>query len=76
MAQPRQLVAVTFDSTQDNVAASWSNLGGTQRVFHGLTITDSLGPVVIHLTSRTTTGATVNTSSKFSGTVELEIVTT
>jgi hypothetical protein len=72
----KQTVTATFDGTQDSVAVAWANLGGTQRVVGGVTIVDSAGAVIAYLTNRTTTGATVNASARFSGTVDLEIATT
>lgn len=69
-----QYVTATFDGTQDTIAVSWANLGGTQLVFHGVSTTDgsSMGADLI---SVTTTGATVVPYARFSGKVVLEIVT-
>ena len=71
-----QIVTATFTAV-DNVAVSWSNLGGTQSVFQGVVnITDGGGGVVFHTTSLTSTGCTLNASAPFTGTVKLSIVTT
>ena len=68
-----QNVTATFNGTQDTVAASWSATSATQAVQCGVTVTDGAGPVVVWLTSRTTSGCTVNVSERFSGTVEITV---
>lgn len=70
-----QLLVATFTAV-DNVALSWSNLGGTQYVHVGTPIiTDGGGGVVFHLTSKTSTGATLNASAPWTGTVAVAIFT-
>lgn len=71
-----QIVTATFAAV-DNVAVSWSNLGGTQSVFPGvINVTDGGGGVALHTTNLTSTGCTLNASAPFTGTVKLSIVTT
>lgn len=69
-----QYVTATFDGTQDTIAVSWSNLGGTQYILHGVSTIDgsSMGADLISVTS---TGATVVPFARFSGKVTLEIAT-
>lgn len=69
-----QIVTVSFAAV-DNMAVSWSNLGGTQAIFQGVTnVTDGGGGVVLHTTSLTSTGCTLNASAPFTGSVKLSIV--
>lgn len=69
-----QLVTATFAAV-DHVTVTWSNIGGTQYVFQGVpNVTDGGGGVVFHTTSLTSTGATLNASAPWTGTVQLSIV--
>jgi hypothetical protein len=68
-----QVATATFNGTQDTVAVSWTAPIGNFGITAGVTVTDSIGPVVITLESRTSTGCTVRTSARFTGTVELNI---
>lgn len=69
-----QFMTATFTAV-DNVALTWLNLGGTQYVTAGTpVITDGGGGVVLHLTSKTSTGATLKASAPFTGTVAVTVV--
>lgn len=68
-----QLITATFTAV-DNVALTWSNLGGTQYIHAGIPIvTDGGGGVVFHLTNKTSTGATLNASAPWTGTVAVSV---
>ena len=69
----KQYVKVNFAAV-DNMAATWTNLGGTQYVTASAAPTDG-SAVGIYLTNVTSTGATINAFAPFSGSVTLEIDT-
>lgn len=69
-----QLLVATFTAA-DNVALTWTNNGGTQYVAVGVPIvTDGGGGVVFHLTNKTSTGATLNASAPWTGTVAVLVI--
>lgn len=69
-----QVVTVTFTAA-NTATASWTAMPGNYAVIPGqATVTDGSGPVGIDLTSVTSSGATVNASAYFSGTVPLLIM--
>lgn len=69
--------SATFNGTQDTVAASWSARSGNYQVFLSQpSITDGSGAVVAWLSSVSSSGATVNVSERFSGTVSGIVVDT
>ena len=63
--------SVTFNGSQDTLAATWTPISSSFGSFMGLVITDSSGFVGIWLTGLSNGAATVNTSAPFSGTVYL-----
>lgn len=69
-----QYATATFDGTQDSIAVTWADLGGTQYVTHGIT-TDGTVVEGVNLTNLTRTGATIVPFARFSGSVTLEIAT-
>lgn len=71
-----QTATATFTGAEDFVAVTWPAMAGSFGIAHGITVTDAQGPVVVWLTGRSSTGATVNTSARFSGSVELTIFDT
>lgn len=72
-----QLVLVTFTNT-DSAAVTWSNVGGsTQHLFVGPpVVTDGGGAIVFHWTNKTSTGATLNASAPWTGTVSVSVFST
>jgi hypothetical protein len=68
-----QNATASFDGSQDSVAVTWPTMTGNYGINHGLAITDAAGPVSIWLTSVSSSGATVNTSARFTGAVDLAI---
>lgn len=62
--------SVTFNGTQDTVAASWTPISSSFGSFYGLQLTSG-GFVGIWLTAVANGSATVNTTARFSGTVYL-----
>lgn len=69
-----QLAVATFTAV-DHVSLTWTNNGGTQYVAVGTPIvTDGGGGVVFHLTSVTSTGATLNASAPWTGTVAVLVI--
>lgn len=69
-----QYVTATFNGTQDSIAVTWSDLGGTQYITAGV---ETDGTVIegVTLVSVTRTGATVTPYARFTGTVTVEIAT-
>jgi len=63
----------TFTGAEDSVAVVWSTAFiSTPSVRQtGVVITDGGGPVAIDIINPTNTGCTVETSGRFTGTVEL-----
>lgn len=69
-----QTVNVTFTAAQ-TASPTWTTMPGNYIVVPGQpVVTDSGGPVAIDLTSVTASGATVNASAPFTGTVSLVIL--
>ena len=68
-----QTAQATFNGTQDFVDVTWTAMPGNFGIAEGVTISDSEGPVQVWYTNRSATGARVNTSDRFSGTVDLVI---
>jgi len=67
----------TFNGTQDTVAVAWTAMPGGYLVFGGQpVITDSFGAVMSWLTGVSASGATVNVSERFSGTVSGAVMDT
>jgi hypothetical protein len=64
-----------FNGTQDTVVISWpATKTNPPKLIPGApTITDGSGGVAIWLTNTSSTGATVNTSARFSGTVDIAV---
>lgn len=72
-----QTATASFTSAQDSVAVTWTAMPGNYAVFcSSPTITDGSGGVVLWLTSVTSSGATVNTSGRFTGSVVVTVVDT
>lgn len=69
-----QYVTATFNGTQDSIAVTWNDLGGTQYILHGI---ETDGTVIegVNLNSVTRTGATIVPFARFNGTVTVEIAT-
>lgn len=65
-----QSATATFNGTQDNVAVTWTAMPASFGISGGETVTDGNGPTAIWTTARSSTGCTVNTSARFTGTVE------
>jgi len=69
--------SVTFTGSQDTVAAVWAARPGNYAVLLSAPwITDLGGAVSLWLTGVTSSGATVNTSERFSGIVSGVVVDT
>jgi hypothetical protein len=69
-----QVVTVTFSASQTQTA-TWTAMAAGYAVIPGqATVTDGGGPVGIDLTSVTSSGATVNTSAPFTGTVPILVM--
>ena len=69
--------SATFNGTQDTAAATWAARPGNYLVFLSQpTITDGSGAVVAWLSAVTSSGATVNVSDRFSGTISGVVVDT
>lgn len=72
-----QTATATFNGSQDTVAVSWTAMSGNYVVVcSNPTITDGSGAVVPWLTSVSSTGATVNVSDRFSGSVVVTVIDT
>lgn len=72
---PKFQVSTATFAAVDHVTLSWSNLGGTQSVFVGPpVVTDGLGGVTFYITGMTSTGATLNASAPWTGTVAVSVV--
>lgn len=70
-----QIINATF-SASDTASISWSNLGGTQFVGVGVpVVTDGLGGVALWLSNKTSTGATLNASAPWTGSVMVFVIT-
>jgi hypothetical protein len=63
----------TFTGVEDSVAVVWSTafVGAPTIKQSGVNIADGNGPVSVDLISVTNTGCTVETSGRFTGTVDL-----
>jgi hypothetical protein len=68
-----QTARASFTASSTPQALSWTAMAGDFGIAVGVNVTDAFGPVVAWLTSRSATGATVNVSDPFTGTVELII---
>lgn len=69
-----QLMTAAF-SAVDNVALTWNNVGGTQYVLVSTpVVTDGAGGVAFFLTNMTSTGATLNASAPWTGTVAVAVI--
>jgi hypothetical protein len=68
-----QTTSAVFDGTQDSVTVTWTDPGVAFSLLYGLTILDAQGAVGIWATARSATGCTINTSARFTGTVDLLI---
>jgi hypothetical protein len=72
-----QTATATFTGAEDTVAVSWTAMAGSYVVLPGNpTITDGSGGVLVWLTSVTSSGATVNISDRFSGSVVVTVLDT
>lgn len=65
-----------FTGAEDSVAVTWVMVAGSAftappAVTAGVNVSDGGGPVAVDVVSVTTTGATVNPSARFTGTIEL-----
>lgn len=63
----------TFTGAEDFVDVTWTTMPGPYGISYGILPTDGSTGLVVWLTSVTDSGARVNISSRFSGTVELQI---
>jgi len=68
-----QTATATFTGAEDSVAVTWTAMPGNFGISAGVQITDGSGPVAVSLSSVSSTGATVNTSARFTGTVSLMV---
>jgi hypothetical protein len=67
-----QTVTATFTGAEDSVAVTFSPaFTGNFSIVHSVTVTDGNGPVFVVLTGRSSSGATVVPSGRFTGTVEV-----
>jgi hypothetical protein len=70
-----QTATATFTGAEDTVAVTWTAMAGSCAVIcSNPTITDGSGAIVPWLTSVTSTGATVNISDRFSGSVVVTVI--
>lgn len=67
-----QVVNVAFAATNTGTA-TWTAMAGNYGIIQGVQVSDGSGPVCIDLTSVSSSGATINASAPFTGTVSLTV---
>jgi hypothetical protein len=68
-----QTATASFTASSTPQAITWPAMTGNFGVAAAITVTDGNGPVGVWLTARSASGATVNVSDAFTGTVDLVI---
>lgn len=66
-----KVVTATFTGAEDSVDVTWPGISARHHVSAGVCPSDGGGTPKVWLTNHSATGATVNTSARFSGTVKL-----
>lgn len=67
-------VTATFNGTQESIDVTWPGISASHSIDIGCAPSDGFGPIKPWLTSHASTGATVNVSAKWQGTVKLRVV--
>lgn len=69
-----QTAIATFTGAEDSIALTWTAMPSLYAIEHGVTVTDGGGPVGVQLSSVSSSGATVQPTARFSGTIALTIL--